>query len=103
MQDMIDKRNFKEKCARSIVKGYNVHYMTQEEAAALQAAKDVQKVSQEPDTGKKMAFEADERYADQPSSTYGTKEVEDPVTKEQIEQILGERKDNPFEALQGKV
>lgn len=91
MQDMIDKRNFKEKCARSIVKGYNVHYMTQEEAAALQAAKDAQKAAQEADAGKKMAFEADEGNADQPSSTFVTKEAEDPVTEEQIEQILGER------------
>ena len=103
MQDMIDKRNFKEKGARSIVKGYNVHYMTPEEAAALQAAKDVQKAAHEADTGKEMVFEADERFADQPSSTYGTTEVKDPVTKEQIEQILGERKNNPFETLQGKV
>lgn len=103
MQDMIDKRNFKEKCARSIVKGYNVHYMTPEETAALQAAKDAQKASQEADAGKEMVFEADERFADQPSSTYGTTEVKDPVTKEQIEQILGERKSNPFEELQGKV
>lgn len=103
MQDMIDKRNFKEKCARSIVKGYNVHYMTQEEAAALQAAKDAQKAAQEADAGKKKASEADERYAAQPSSASGTKEAADPVTKEQIEQILGERKDNLFEELQGKV
>ena len=31
MKDMIDERNFREKCARSIVKSYNVHYMTKEE------------------------------------------------------------------------
>ncbi len=103
MQDMIDKRNFKEKCARSIVKGYNVHYMTQEETEALRAAQEAEKkpVAATADSGKDMVFEADERFADQPSSTYGTTEVKDPVTKEQIERILGERKENPFEALQG--
>lgn len=105
MQDMIDKRNFKEKCARSIVKGYNVHYVTQEEAETLQAAKETQKpvLAETEHTEKEMVFEADKRYASKPSSTYGTKEVKDPVTKEQIEQILGERKHNPFEELQGKV
>lgn len=105
MQDMIDKRNFKEKCARSIVKGYNVHYMTQQETEALQTEKEAEKASLEKPSGsgKEMVFEADARFADQPSSTYGTTEVKDPVTKEQIEQILGERKENPFEKLQGKV
>lgn len=105
MQDIIDKRNFKEKCARSIVKGYNVHYMTKEEVEALQAAKEAQKAvpAETEHTGKEMVFEADERYADQPSSTYGTTEVKDPVTKEQIEQILGERKNDPFEELKEKV
>lgn len=104
MQDMIDKRNFKEKCARSIVKGYNVHYMTQEETKALQAEKEAEKASAKTAShGKEMTFTADERYASQPSSTYGTTEVKDPVTKEQIEQILGERKTEPFEAYQGKA
>ena len=27
MKDLIDERNFREKCARSIVKGYNVRYV----------------------------------------------------------------------------
>ena len=31
MRDLIDERDFREKCARSIVKNYNVHYMTKEE------------------------------------------------------------------------
>ncbi len=48
MKDLIDERNFREKCARSIVKGYNVRYVMPgeqkveteevEEAAAVQEA-----------------------------------------------------------------
>ena len=42
MQDTIDKRNFREKCARSIVKGYNVRYVTQEETEAEKALEKAQ-------------------------------------------------------------
>ena len=33
MKDMIDERNFREKCAKSIVKWYNVRYTMPEETA----------------------------------------------------------------------
>ena len=97
MKDLIDERNFKEKCARSIVKGYNVRYVAPE--AASEPAEQEPK-PQEPKTQKsEAAFEADERYAHIPSSKYGTTSVEDPLTKEQIEKILGERKENLFEKM----
>ena len=86
MQDTIDKRNFREKCARSIVKGYNVRYVTQEETEAKKALEEAQNQRQAAGVSEKeMVFEADERYASQPSSRYGTTSVNDPVTKEQIE------------------
>lgn len=101
MKDMIDKRNFKEKCARSIVKGYNVHYVTKEELDAKKAMENAQNIP--PDSDKKPvsepAFVADERYAGVPSSQYGTTAVQDQATKEQIEKILGERKDDVFETM----
>lgn len=31
MRDLIDERNRREKLKNSIIKGYNVHYVTQEE------------------------------------------------------------------------
>ena len=104
MRERIDELNFKERCARSIVKGYNVRYLTREEA---QKQKDAGEKEKEPGQeakkpGVDAAFQADERYADIPSSQYGTTAVEDPVTKEQIRKILGERStDGVFEAAKG--
>ncbi len=37
MEDLIDKRNRKQKIAQSVVKRWNVHYMTEEEVRAQQA------------------------------------------------------------------
>ena len=39
MRDMIDERNDRERSSRSIVKGYNVHYMTPEELAERERQK----------------------------------------------------------------
>ena len=36
MKDLIDERNFREKCARSIVKSYNVHYIMPDETEEKQ-------------------------------------------------------------------
>lgn len=94
MKDLIDERNFREKCARSIVKGYNVHYMTPEEIEAMRLAKTSASVEeQKPEIATENVTEIDERWADIPSAGYGQKEEKDPVTKEQIEKILGERED----------
>lgn len=98
MQDSIDKRNFRERCARSIVKGYNVRYVVQEATDAPQAAEAAQEAVQKPDL-EEHALQTDQRYAHVPSSQYGTKSVQDPVTKEQIEKILGEQKEDLFEAM----
>ena len=101
MKDLIDERNLRESCARSIVKGYNVHYMTPEELAAQKLANKQQEaqIQVEPATVQEKVFEADERYAHVPSSPYGTTAVQDPVTNEQIRKILGERKENVLETI----
>lgn len=58
MQDTIDKRNFREKCARSIVKGYNVRYVTQEETEAEKALEEAQNQRQAAGVSEKeMVFE----------------------------------------------
>lgn len=94
MKDLIDQRNFKEKCARSIVKGYNVHYLTQEEIEEQQRLKAQEAKAQlQVQTMIKEPAEVDERWADKPSASYGQAEEKDPVTREQIEKILGERKE----------
>ncbi|MCI9426497.1 MAG: hypothetical protein HFI81_01890 [Eubacterium sp.] len=91
MEDLIDKRNFRERCARSIVKGYNVRYVYQE---------DTQKPAEQPDAAKEEErpwkddiLESEKKWANIPSSEYGKRRDNDPVTEEQIKKILGERKD----------
>ena len=39
MRDMIDERDYRERSSRSIVKSYNVHYMTAEELAEQERLK----------------------------------------------------------------
>lgn len=90
MKDTIDERNFKEKCARSVIKSYNVRFVTPEPKPEENAQKA---------EGEEPAFEADERYAHMPSAQYGTTSVEDPLTKEQIEKILGERQEKLFDSM----
>ena len=43
MRDLIDERNRREKLKNSIIKGYNVHYVTQEELARQKEEEDLQK------------------------------------------------------------
>ena len=40
MRDLIDERNRREKLKNSIIKGYNVHYVTQEELARQKEEED---------------------------------------------------------------
>lgn len=47
MEDLIDKRNRKQKIAHSVVKRWNVHYMTEEEVRAQQAQMQGQSQEQE--------------------------------------------------------
>lgn len=102
MKDMIDQRDFREKCARSIVKGYNVRYIPAERQTEIPKENTVSQGEENISSAK--VFEADERYAKRPSSQYGTTSVEDPVTKEQIAQILDERNQTSLiEALQEQM
>lgn len=109
MRDLIDERNRREKLKNSIIKGYNVHYVTQEELAR-QKEEEEQKRQQEAaerlrleEAAKKAALELERRREMEqrelleqakmpPSSRYGTNETDNPVTKEQINAILAEKR-----------
>lgn len=54
MEDLIDKRNKKEKIARSIIKSWNVHYITEEE---LQAKRDQEEQQQRQEEEKRRQEE----------------------------------------------
>ena len=104
MKDLIDERNFKEQCARSIVKSYNVHYLTEEEVEAQQSAKE--KKMQELHQAEEMSEEMDrvsDKWADVPSANYGKHLDTDPVTQEQIERILGEREEKMYDAIEEEI
>ncbi len=112
MGDLIDERNRREKIRRSVIKRYNVHYITQEElerqqeteeekrvretmehlqakGAAEEEAKrlEIQRAREERERLEREIFEASQP----PSSKYGMKEA-DEVTKEQVQAILEEKK-----------
>ncbi len=96
MKDMIDERNFREKCAKSIVKWYNVRYTMPEETAEKPAEAE-EEVQAEPTS--KGVLDDESRWAHIPSAGYGKIKDNDPVTQEQIRQILGQQKNSSFEEL----
>lgn len=103
MEDFIDKRNFREMCSRSIVKGYNVHYTTKEELEAQQLLTRMEEEKRRKmETTMSAAKEIPpaEKETELPSAHYGEREETDPVTKEQIEKILGEREEQLLEIIQ---
>ncbi|MCI8635812.1 MAG: hypothetical protein HFJ05_09500 [Eubacterium sp.] len=96
MKDMIDERNFREKCAKSIVKWYNVRYTVPEETAEKPAEAE-EEVQADPTS--KGVLDDESRWAHIPSAGYGKMKDNDPVTQEQIRQILGQQKNSSFEEL----
>lgn len=91
MKDLIDERNFRERCARSIVKGYNARYVPVSEPAAQdKQGGDADGQGEKPWDDEKLARE--KKWAKNPSYEYGKKKDNDPVTEEQIQKILGEQK-----------
>ncbi len=96
MKDMIDERNFREKCAKSIVKWYNVRYTVPEETAEKPAEAE-EEVQADPTS--KGVLDDEGRWAHIPSAGYGKIKDNDPVTQEQIRQILGQQKNSSFEEL----
>ncbi|MCM1258359.1 MAG: hypothetical protein NC307_10975 [Roseburia sp.] len=89
MRDMIDERNERERSSRSIVKSYNVHYMTAEELAEQERLRN--QANEQP-----AASIPEEVPQDTPSQEPVKEEKnlsDDPVTQEQIEKILGEREE----------
>lgn len=87
MRDLIDERNYREQSSRSIVKSYNVHYMTAEELAEQERLKNQANEPQEAPA----PVEIPEETEVQETVTEEEDLSNDPVTQEQIEKILGER------------
>lgn len=90
MKDFIDERNFREKCAKSIVKGYNARFVP---AGAPQEPEDEKETgAAEPAPWADEISKSEKKWAEQPSFEYGKRKDNDPVTEEQIRKILGEQK-----------
>lgn len=98
MRDLIDERNFREKCARSIVKNYNVHYITQEELTKqqLEQANDIVEQAK---YGMVNEIVNQANREETPSHAAYEEEEKDPVTEEQIRKILGEREERIAETI----
>lgn len=115
MSDVIDERNQKEKIKRSIIKRWNIHYLSkaeleeqqrQEEIAKAneilerlnaEAAEDEAKKQAEIEAIRKAQEEAFNQATKSHSGFYGAEEIENEETKEKINQILGE-KEKDFDA-----
>ncbi len=97
MRDLIDERDFREKCARSIVKNYNVHYMTKEEVEEQQMEK-AKEIVEDAKYGviKEIVGQAEQ----QEHAAADKQEKIDPVTEEQIRKILGEREEQLEETIE---
>lgn len=91
MKDLIDERNFKERCARSIVKGYNARYVPVSEPAGKDQA-DGEEAEREKKPWEDEILESEKKWANIPSYEYGKKKDNDPVTEEQIRKILGDQR-----------
>ena len=102
-KDRIDERDFREKCSKSIVKGYNVHYITKEELEAAQLAgsrEDEKAMDQGSFEAAQPRDKALQEDTAPPSAEYGKLNEDDPVTREQIEKILGEKEEWLQETIQ---
>ena len=93
MKDIIDERNEKERISRSIIKYWNVNYVAtppQQEVASETEAEQMQAGGAELDS----EMSAEELYnatTGAYSGRYGNIEIEDEVTKGQIDKILHEK------------
>ncbi len=99
MRDLIDERNFREKCARSIVKNYNVHYITQEELETQQLKQAKEVVEQAKYGAFNEIISSLDIQEDSPSVEEPTEE-RDPISEEQIRKILGEREEQLAETIE---
>lgn len=108
--DAIDKRNVREKIARSIIKRNNVHYVTQEELDQQKAKEEEQRAKEiyerlqaeaAADEAKKQqeieeALRMQQSYnatTNAYSGEYGKNMPQDEVTLSQIEKILSEKQE----------
>mgnify|MGYP000420014020 CR=1 FL=1 len=88
MKDMIDKRNERERIARSIIKYWNVNYIPR-----TQADPEIQKQTAEAEnaqnkTAEKSTQEDYNKATNSYSGKYGQEKDLDEVTKDQIDKIL---------------
>lgn len=89
MKDLIDERNIREKSQRSIIKSYNVHYMTQEEIQEKEREREEQETMQLINS----VLEKDHVHEIGHLVEKERKEAEhtmEQLTEEQIEKLLGE-------------
>lgn len=128
MEDMIDKRDKRDRIARSVIKSWNVHYITEAELQVRQAQEEERLRQEEAErVGNVLARLKEEAEADEAakqaeiqelldqqerdranfnattnsrSGEYGTRKVEDETTLAQINAILGEKEEAFEQQLQ---
>ncbi len=106
MKDKIDERNFKEKVARSVIKRYNVNYISQEELDRQRAeeerekareimqklkAEEAAKESEKLREIERMRLEVEKRQREEEALAQPKEDFAAGVTEGQVEQLLSDK------------
>lgn len=92
MKDLIDERNERERISKSIIKYWNVNYIpVQPKEETMPENESEEEV---PGMEREITEEDYNETTGAYSGVYGKKEIEDEVTKGQIEKILREKAEN---------
>ena len=118
--DGIDERNFREKVKRSIIKNWNIHYISKEELNRKKRQEELQKAQEIIDRLNKEAAQDEaekqreieellrqkereksfNRKTGAYSGEYGTDGLADKVAKEKIDKILAEKSEELFRTIE---
>lgn len=110
--DLIDKRDMREKIARSIIKRQNVNYISREELDRQKAAREAEEAKereehlQSEDMSRQKDLDSADRQKGYNAATksysgeYGKKMPEDEVSQSQIEKILAEKEQEFMKTLE---
>lgn len=122
--DRIDERNFREKIKKSIIKSWNIHYMTKEDLERKQQEEEDLKKAQEimdrlnneaaqDEAVKQKEIEellhqqelekAYNRKTKSYSGEYGKQKIADEVAKEQVDKILAEKDEEFLRTIQESI
>ncbi len=89
MRDLIDERNEWEKISKSVIKRWNVNYIPKQQEVWPEGD-----THREPEAAEEIGSRKFNEATGSPSGDYGRQEIQDEVTKGQIDKILQEKSES---------